>query len=204
MRFPIESYLVPAEPSPLPETMTALAEPLAAGLPQTIQLDRDVSLVVVVPSGLAVTWRDAASADPVSSAADELAPAQRDPAAPVGAVDRAAPRLFVLLRGTLVASAPLVAGSRRSLPDDGGAQGQLVELAILGWDIRAGTLRSPGAFGSRLELAWRRSDGAAASFEPPAINPQLRRRLDRASRLESDLAPVEPAAGSAQLRRQVR
>jgi hypothetical protein len=188
MRIPIESYLVPPEPPELPADMITLDTALAAGLPQTIDLDQDVSVVIVVPSGLAATWRDADPSALVSTAANELEPA--DPAAATppadGRVDRGRPRLLVQRAGTPVAWMPLVAGTRRSLPDDG-EQGETVELAVAGWDVRAGTLRGAGAFGSRLQLAWRRSDRAAATFQAPPVNPQLARRLAVRQRLESDV-----------------
>jgi hypothetical protein len=160
--------------------------PLADGLPQTIDLDRDLSLVVVVPTGLATAWRDADPSALVSTSADELAPAHPAAATPEANVDRGRPRLLVLRAGAPVAWLPLVAGARRSLPNDG-EQGAAVELAIIGWEIRAGSLRGPGAFGSRLQLAWRRSDRAAATFVAPALNPQLVKRLAAGLRLESDV-----------------
>ena len=184
-RFPIESYLVPPD-SPAPDpSLTSVVSTLPTGLPQTIQLDRDVSLVLLVPSGLAVTWRDADPSALVSTSADELSPGARDPAAPVGAVDRAAPRIVVQRSGTTVASLPLVARARRSVPDSG-EEGELLELAVLGWEIHAGTLIGPGDFGSRVELAWRRADRSATTFAPPPTNPQLLRRLGREQRLESE------------------
>jgi len=84
--FPIESHLVPADaPAPDP-TLTSVVATLANGLPQTLDLDRDVSLVLIVPSGLAVQWRDADPSALVSAGADELAPAALDamPAVPRG------------------------------------------------------------------------------------------------------------------------
>jgi hypothetical protein len=186
MRFPIESHLVPSAPPEVPAAMIPLDDALAAGLPQTIALDRDVSVVVVVPSGLATAWRDADPSALVSSAADELAPVDAGAETPIGNVGRARPRLLVLLAGAPVAWLPLVAGARRSVPDDG-EQGETVELAIVDWDVRAGTLRGAGAFGSRLQLAWRRSNRADATFAPPPLHPQLVRRLPAGRRLESDV-----------------
>lgn len=184
-RFPIESYLVPAD-SPAPDpSLTTVVSTLLTGLPQTIQLDQDASLVLLVPSGLASTWRDADPSALVSTSADELSPGAPDPAAPVGAVDRAAPRLVVQRRGTTVASLPLVAGARRSVPDSG-KEGELLELMVVGWEIHAGTLTGPGDFGARLELAWRRADRAATTFAPPPTNPQLLGRLGGEQRLESE------------------
>jgi hypothetical protein len=177
MRIPIESYLVPPEPPELPAEMIRVDTALAAGLPQTIELDRDVSVVVVVPSGLATAWRDADPSARLSAADDELAAATPDAAEPVGSVDRGRPRLLVLRSGTPVAWLPLVAGARRSLPDDG-EQGATVELAVGSWDVRAGSMRGPGAFGSQLGLGWRRADRGSATFAPPPLAPQVSQRLE--------------------------
>ena len=177
---PIAGYLVPADPAPLPAGMERRVETLTAGLAQAIDLDRDVSLLVLVPNGLASAWREADPAGLVSSSAPELAAAGADPDEPVGRVDRAAPRLVVLMGGRTLGSVPLIAGARRAVPDSEGA-GEVVEVAILGWELHAGTLRGAGDFGSRLELAWRRTDRADATFEPPPLNAQLLRRLGSGS-----------------------
>ena len=186
-RFPIESYLVPAAGPAPPETMTRLAMPLARGVPQKIELDRDVSLVVVVPTGTAVTWRDADPSALVSTGAEQLDAVEADDAAVLEVVDRAAPRALVLLRDRPVASVPLVAGARRAAPDDGGDQGEVVEVTIVDWELRAGTVRGAGDFGSRLELAFRRSDAGAPTFAPPGVHPQLTRRLGADRRVESEV-----------------
>lgn len=173
---PIAGYLVPADPPPLPDAMERRVETLTGGLAQAIELDRDVSLLLLVPNGLATAWRDADPAQLVSSSAPELAAAPGGADEPVGRVDQAAPRLVVLMGGQTLGSVPLVAGSQRPVPDSGGG-GEVVELAILGWELHAGTLRGPGDFGSRLELAWRRSDRAGDTFEPAPLNAQLLARL---------------------------
>jgi hypothetical protein len=81
-----------------------------------------------------------------------------------------------------VGAVPLVAGGRRLVPDAGAADGGVaVELVLLAWELRAGTVRGPGEFGSRLALAWRRADRGAAEFSPPPINPGLARRLEQAA-----------------------
>ena len=176
MQIPIESYLVPAEPRDLPAEMITVDNALTDGLPQTIDLDRDLSVVVVVPTGLATAWRDADPSAVVTTSADELAPADPTPAVPPAGVDRGRLRLLLLQAGAPVAWLPLVAGARRSLPDDG-EQGAAVEVAVVGWDVRAGTLRGAGAFGSRLQLAWRRVDRATPTFSAPPLNAQLAKRL---------------------------
>jgi hypothetical protein len=173
---PIAGHLVPADPAPLAAGMERRVETLTGGLAQVIALDRDVSLLLLVPNGLATAWRDADPAQPVSSSAPQLAPASPGADEPVGRVDQAAPRLVVTMAARTLGSVALVAGMRRSVPDSGGG-GEVVELAILGWELHAGTLRGAGDFGSRLELAWRRSDRAGDTFQPPPPNPQLLARL---------------------------
>jgi hypothetical protein len=153
-------------------TLERRTEPLVAGLPQTIALDADVSLAVTMPNGLASQWLDTDPQALVSSSLPEL-----EPHAPGGAVARPPLRLLLLVRSAPVAAVPLVAGLRRVVPDDGGAAGVRVELEIVGWEVRAGTLRSAGDFGSFVDLAWRRADAAAERFEPPALNPMLVRRM---------------------------
>jgi len=72
---------------------------------------------------------------------------------------------------------PLVAGVRRFVPDEGSTRGAAIELVIIGWDLRAGTVLGPGDFGSRVTLAWRIASSASPEFAPPPINANLARRL---------------------------
>jgi hypothetical protein len=157
-------------------TLARRTEPLVAGLPQTIVLDADVSLALALPNGLAAQWLDADPQALVSSSRRELEP-HAPGGEPAGAVLRPPLRLLLLVRSAPVAAVPLVAGLRRLVPDDGGPAGVRVELEIVGWEVRAGTLRSPGDFGSFVDLAWRRADSAAERFEPPELNPMLLRRM---------------------------
>jgi hypothetical protein len=157
-------------------TMTRVTERLTAGLPQTIALDAELSLAVTLPNGLAVQWRDADPHALVSSSA-----AEREPHAVDGNGTRRPPlRLLLLVRGAPVATLPLVAGLRRVVPDDGAAGGTTVEIEVFAWELRAGTLRSGGDFGSYVDLAWRRADSAAAAFEPPPLHPMYLRRIGAA------------------------
>jgi hypothetical protein len=154
-------------------TLTRRTEPLVAGLPQTIVLDADVSLALTLPNGLAAQWLAADPQAVVSSSRSELEPHAAD----AGVAPRPPLRLLVMAGAQPVAAVPLVAGLRRTLPDDGGPNGVRVELEIIGWEVRAGTLRSPGDFGSFVELAWRRADKGTERFEPPPLNPMLLRRM---------------------------
>jgi hypothetical protein len=180
--FPATRYLVPEPPRQAPEGFTLIDTPLVAGLPFALPLDAETSLVLTMPTGLALTWRDTDPTTPVSRSEDEWAPAAApDPAAPVGDAARPPLRLLLQQGGATVASVPLSAGLRRALPD-GAAR---FELVVLSWDVRAGSVRGPGDFGSRLVLAWRRADLAVTEFSTPPPNPQLVPRLPPKDRMES-------------------
>jgi hypothetical protein len=168
-------------------TLAPVSALLTSGLPQTIVLDGDVSLTLTLPTGVALQWRDAEPLALVSSSDVELEPYTPDPGEPVGAVRRAPLRLLVLAGGRPVAAVPLVAGLHRTVPDQGGPDGVRIELEVARWEIRAGTLRSPGDFGSFVELAWGRADRGGDAFEPPPLNPMFLRRSAEPARLQSDV-----------------
>jgi hypothetical protein len=117
------------------------------------------------------------------------------PPPPVGAVDHAPARLFLRRAGETIAVVPLVADRTATVPESGDHdRGAAVELSVLGWDFRAGSLRGPGDFGSRLEIAWRRCDRAEDRFEPPPVNRRAAERLAEEFRTKSVLGA---AAGGA-------
>jgi hypothetical protein len=183
--IPVARLLVPPVSTLAPEGFARIESILPSGLPATIELDRELSLVLTLPTGLAAPWRDAAADDIVATAEDDLAPLPgppptRDPVAE-------APLRLHLRRGsTVVAATPLGVGARLRLPD-GGDQliGTLVEVVLLDWIIRAGSIRGAGDAGSRLVLAWRRADGAVDQFSEPPINPHFEPRLPPVLRVES-------------------
>jgi hypothetical protein len=150
-------------PAPVPSGLARLRVPLVNGLPQTIVLDAELSFELLVPSGVATAWRDADPSSVVSASATGSRPLPPGPGAPVGAVRRVPLRLVLRRGGVPCATLPLVAGLRRVAPDGGESEGTQVELALLGWEIRAGSLRAAGDFGSWLEIGWARRDGAVAS-----------------------------------------
>ncbi len=153
-------------------TLARRTEPLVAGLPHTIVLDADVSLALTLPNGLAAQWLAADPQAIMASSRPELEPHVPES----GAVARPPLRLVAMVSSKPVAAVPLVAGMRRAVPDHGDAGGVRVELEIVGWEVRAGTLRGSGDFGSFVDLAWRRADRAARRFEPPPLNAMLMRR----------------------------
>jgi hypothetical protein len=174
--IPISHRLVPVSVPAVPDGFTIVDEPLASGLPHTVSLTRGLVLVVAVPSGLARAWRDADPAAVVTSSDDEAK--LPEGAGELGFVGRAPARLFLERGGSTVASVPLAAGLRRTIPDTGDTgQGALVELMLVSWDIRAGTLRGAGDFGSRLRLGWRSANAGNDEFESPALHPRVEQRL---------------------------
>ncbi len=182
---PVVGYLVPPVSPLAPDGFARLETTLAGGLPATIELDREVSLVLTLPTGLAMPWREAGAADVVATAADDLAPVPmpqpaRDPVA------EAPLRLQVRRGTTVVASTPLGVGAWFRLPDSGDpAEGALVEIVLLDWVVRAGSVRGAGDVGSRLVLAWRRADQAVDQYSEPPVNPYFAPRLPPVLRIQS-------------------
>ncbi len=101
------------------------------------------------------------------------------PREPIGEVKRAPARIVVQRTGLPMIAIPLAAGLQRIAPDSGNSNigGAFLELLILSWDIRAGSLRGIGDFGSRISLAWRQADQASSQYSPPVLNSFLMRRL---------------------------
>jgi hypothetical protein len=171
--IPVDRLLVPDAPPAVPAGATQVLQPLLRGLPQELPLDATLSLVITVPTGIAVDWRDADPATVVASAADERAPsgAQARPA-----LARPPVRLALRRAGGFIAGVPLVLGAHRFLPDDG-AGGAVIELTVLDYLLHAGTLCGPGDFGSLLRLAWRRCDAGVDHFALPPLPPRVAERF---------------------------
>jgi hypothetical protein len=177
LHFPIRRYLT-SQPEPLaPDGFNRLDEPLRNGLPHTIRLDDTYRLVLVVPTGLAVSWREADPAAVISSSAAGTAGVAAHAARPIGVIDRYPARLFLRRGTTFLGAIPLVAGLRRSLPEGREEAGVGLEIILLSWDLRAGCLRGPGDFGAGISLAWRLLGKAADSFSPPPISPAVLARV---------------------------
>jgi hypothetical protein len=174
--IPVAGYLVPEHTSLTPDGFTRVDEPMARGLPHTISLDRATRATVVLPSGLARAWRDADPAAVVSTSDAEHV-AIRPSAGVDDSAARAPLRLVVERSNVVLGVVPFAAGARRFVPDEGSARGAAIEIVLLAWELRAGTVLGPGDFGSRITLAWRIADTASAEFAPPPINANLARRL---------------------------
>ena len=183
---PIERFLTPVPSRAVPDGFSLIDSSIRNGLPHKLPLDGDANLILRMPTGLARTWRDA---DPTTlvNRSDE----QRLPPDPNGdylaqSAVRPPLRLVLVVGGRRIAAAPLVLGGITLLPAAGGDDRPVrIAMKILSWDIRAGSLRGPGEFGSRIALAWRRADRAEEAFSAPPLNPYLQARLDPDSRIES-------------------
>ena len=163
--------------APLPsDRFTRVTQALVNGLPHTIQLDAELRLVIALPNGVAVMWRDADPAAVVSRSADQTAAVAPGDPQPVGAVAYAPLRVHLVRDRTSLAAIPLVASLHRTVPDSGAA-GVRIELLVVGWDVRAGSVRGSGDFGSFVDFAWRRADRAGKSFDPPPLSPRVAARL---------------------------
>ena len=174
--IPMERYLVPAT-SATPQGFQEVAQSIVTGLPATIPLTKELSLVLALPTGLAQSLRELDANVVITHDTDQLRP-HRAEGGQIGSTERAPARLFLLRSGAVIGSAPLVAGVRRRLPDDGDAsRGAAVELVVRRWEILAGTVLGAGDFGSRITLAWREIDLGADRFLPPPIDPSIISRL---------------------------
>jgi hypothetical protein len=173
------SLLTPPPPATPADGFARVDVLLDRGVPHRMTLDAEHDLVVLVPTGVAVDWRDADPAEPVSAAADDRAARAAEPDVPVGALRRPPARLVVVTAGTVAATAPLVASGPRRCAR--------VDVQVLDWDLRAGALRGPGDGLSRLSLAWRRNDRGTTTFAPPPIPERVAKRHPPEQRMQSTL-----------------
>jgi hypothetical protein len=185
---PVRARLVPPVVAAVPEGMTRIDQPLTLGVPQRIPLDDQLELALVVPTGLAVEWRDGEPTAELSSSASERVPHIPAPTSPVGELRRPPARLLLLDGGQLAGVVPLVAGSVRRVPSGGEAEVAVrAEVAVIDWDLRSAALRGPGDSLSRVTLAWRRADRAVDQFSTPLVPRKVVIRLKPEQRMESDL-----------------
>jgi hypothetical protein len=174
----ISRPLSPAPPAPPagPDLAGALpfltvTQELSAGLPTRIDLDAGRRLVLAVPLGVA---RAVITADPSAVVFDSAALDPPDPAA-LRDGGAAWPRLTLVLADEIGQTMPVLPGvaGRLTGPDPAVA---VVEVTVDRLVITAGTLRSPGRFGSRLTLRWRDLSlgldaGPASGTGDPSIPP---------------------------------
>lgn len=145
-----------AIPPPDPALLVVKQE-LSAGLPVRVDLDAARALVLAVPLG---TARAVITADPSAVVFDTGVADPPDLSA--GRDDGGAwPRLTLVVNGAVGDTVPVV----RGVPFRLAAGPAVAEVTVDELVITAGTLRSPGRFGSRLSLRWR--DLALASDDGP-------------------------------------
>lgn len=196
--LPMTRYLVP-EPSFLaPEGFAQIEDKMLGGLPHRLSVNAEFNIVVVVPTGLAVTWRDIDPTTLVSCSDLQIFQSTLASAKAIRTKELRSPaRIIVRRGGGIAASIPLTAGLRRTIPEgDQAVPGSQIEVMILGWEIRAGSLRGPGDYGSWISLAWRRTDQGADSFSPPASHQYAIPRLEPNARMESvSISPGEAEGG---------
>ncbi|MGV9818738.1 hypothetical protein [Nocardia xishanensis] len=173
-RADFRRHLVPAGLAPISEKFVVVDDRINQGLPHMITLTADLSLLLVVPTGLATFWRDASPTAVVTSSRAELDPQRLRPPGNSdngnsdGRRSSAPARLVVLRAGTLAGAMPLAAGARTVVPEADPSPGIRIETMVREWDIRAGSLHGPGDVGSRIIVAWRRVDQGATALEGQA------------------------------------
>lgn len=170
--IPVDRVLTP-QPDPLPPPGYTSLDVAVATAPQRIPLFDTVAVVLLLPTGEAVSWLQADPAAPASSSDPGWAPA---PGA--GAPGPSPPARLVLVDAEqTLGTLPLAAGARAVLPWDGDpSRGALVDIVVLAWQLTAATVVGATGADSRLRLGWRRADLAPSQFRPPGVNPKVLRR----------------------------
>lgn len=146
-----------------PSARTTLRTALDAGIPARIPLTGDLALMLSVGLGQARRYLDSDPSTPVVTMGDSAgstddAQTARDPDDPL-------PRLSVVRSGGLGDSVAVTPGVPLVLTFGGAAA---VEVSVTSLIITAGSLRSPGQFGSALVVDWR-SLGSAPDTGAPAV-----------------------------------
>jgi hypothetical protein len=165
----VDRVLTP-QPDPLPPPGYTSLDVAVATAPQRIPLFDAVAVVLLLPTGEALSWLQADPAAPASSSDPGWAPA---PA--TGAPGPSPPARLVLVDAEqTLGTLPLAAGARAILPWQGApGRGALVDIVVLTWQLTAATVVGSVGATSRLRLGWRRADLAPSQFRPPAVNPKV-------------------------------
>jgi hypothetical protein len=177
--FPILRYLTPDFSVIVPDGHTLIDEPITKGLPYVMSIDANISLVLALATGDAALWRDADPRAIVSQSQGAwFEPDKEHP------VPHAPPmRLLARVNGRLVSATALVAAQPHvfDLP----SETRRFEFIVLSWDIRAGSLRDEGDYGSNIRLVWRWIDQAVSQYSTPPIMPSVEIRQPPKDRTES-------------------
>jgi hypothetical protein len=192
--MPMDRFLTPEEPIAIPAGFTRSRQELTRGVPFRWPLESDLSLVLLVPTGFAALWREADPDAVVSAATDET----QAHTAPRGADPLERPAIRVILRkgSDTVATIPLAAGLSRVTPDGDGGR-TVVDLYVAGWLLHAGCMRGPGAYGSFVEVAWRRVERGANTFPLAPIDPHVAARNTALAQSAAGIpgAAIKPRGG---------
>lgn len=192
--FPIHENLVPELERSVPEGFNLLESTLVQGLPHRIVIAGEADVVLVVPTGEANRWRQADPRATLSTGAAQQISIESLPSSAGLALDRVPARLLVRRASKVVAVLPLTAGLQQRIVLLPGDSGELLDLRILDWDLRAGHLRGSGDYGGFIHLAWKRSEKALTHYSTPPINPYLLPRLKPVNRMISRLGLKRPLA----------
>lgn len=123
---------------------------LDGGIPARVVLDGTRTLVLAVPLGQARRWLND---DPSAIAIDtSTAAAPAAPPEPQRPLDEPAARLTLLESNAIGDTVPAATGEAAILTVAGRA---VVEVIVDALTISAGSLRSPGQYGSSIALRWR-------------------------------------------------
>lgn len=147
-------------PAPSDPELQVVRQELASALPTLIDLDGTRGLVLAVPLGVA---RAVLAADPSTVVFDAGA------AVDARAYDGVWPRLTLVLAGAIGETTPVVLGLPCQLATAAPTPVAAVEVIVDQLVITAGTLRSPGRFGSQLSLRWRDLTPAPDAGPPPPV-----------------------------------
>ena len=133
--------LVPAPgPGAVPDGWTLLDADLSAGVPARFPLTPDLTLVLILPTGVARAWQ-------------RLDPGTVVTSTNVPGLELPGPRLLLLQANELVAAVPLTRGLTRTLPADP-ARPARITVRPLDWHLTAGCVAGATSTGNRFRLAW--------------------------------------------------
>lgn len=166
---------------------TMLRQALDAGIPAHLPLVGRRNLVLAVGLGKA---RELLAADPAAIVIDLAA----DPGEVTADPDQPVARLTLIDGPSIGDTVPIVAGVRIALTVSGAVA---VEVVVDALTVTAGSLRSPGQYGSSITLRWRQVGSAPDTGPPPAPgDPSLPRfrvwRESLAARLNVDAQRGRP------------
>lgn len=150
-------------PTPVADGLTALTLPLDAGVPARIALDGSRALILGLALGQARRYLDE---DPAAVVLDSHAGAGTGPDAELPRdADQPVARLSLVDGATLGDTVPVVAGMPWTLQVAGAASVRLVVDRLV---LTAGSVRSPGRYGSTITLRW--ADARTAGNAGPALS----------------------------------